>query len=56
MCPKTFSNNHNNILYFRNCAHLLQQHTIPQTTVAMATTIMKDAIVTYNTLHSEKNI
>lgn len=32
--------------YLRSSAHLLQQHTIPQTTVAMATTIIKDAIVT----------
>lgn len=33
--------------------YLLQQQTRPHTKVAMATTIMNDAIVTYNTLHSE---
>lgn len=38
----------------RSNAHLLQQHTIPHTTVAVATTIIKDAMVTYRTLQSER--
>lgn len=36
--------------------YLLQQQMRPHTMVAMATTIMNDAIVTYNTLHSEREI
>lgn len=38
-----------------NLTYFLQQ-TIPQTSVARATRIMKDAIVTYSTLQSENNM